>query len=499
MRRLAGLLAVLALAAPAHALPGGPLHADGRFFRDAQGRVVVLHGFFATWKIAGKFAPDDSATDPAGFTAADADAVAGLGLNSTRLGWFWRGLEPVQGTYDEVYLEKIARVARLLTERGVFVTLDSHQDMYNERFKGLGFPDWATFDDGIPLGADRGFPANYFGPAVSHTFDNFWLGHAGVLDAYGRQLAHVAQRFKADPMIVGYDMMNEPWPGSQYPTCAQPEGCPAFDRTLLQSAQDGWAAAIRAVDRTHFVFYEPTLFFNVGVRSWLTTPPAGTAPVGLSFHDQCLTRGVYQASGGQGAQANGFCPTSDDQNGANALATAAALGGPALQTEVAAAADSDYAGLECLLERNDRNMVGWNYGLSWRSGELRHLDATKAAVLRRAYPRAIAGTPTSYGFDPRTGSFTLRYARDPQASAATVIELPLAVYPGGYRVTAGGARVVSEPGAEQLELRNDPGPGTVAVDVAPALGGPAANRPQLPACAAGVATAPVARRAHAAL
>jgi endoglycosylceramidase len=490
VRRLAvmvGMVAALTIVGSAvAAVPGGPLHSDGRFLRDAQGRVVILHGLFAAWKIAGKWAPDDSAADPAGFTAADADRFAGLGLNAVRLAYFWRALEPTQGSYDDGYLDRVARVQRLLADRGVFAVLDSHQDMYNERFGGLGFPDWATFDDGVPLGQNLGFPADYFLPATSHAFDNFWLDQAGVLGTYAAQLAHVADRFAHDPMVIGYDLINEPWPGSQYPSCVEPAGCPQFDIALLRPAEDAFAAAVHAASPRQLAFYEPTLLFDGGVRSWLGSGGPATGPAGLSFHDECATRAIYQSTHGQGAQANDACPTTDAQVVADARSTAAQLGGPPLETEVAAASDSDYASLECLLERDDRNAVGWTYGLSWRSGELRALDPTKAAVLRRVYPRAIAGTPDAYGYDPRTGDFALRYVRAPSVHAPTVIEVPRAVYPGGYTASVSGGRVVSAPGADLLEIRNRPHAGTVSVSVAPAPGSPVVARPQFPACPAGL-------------
>ena len=192
------------------------------------------------------------------------------------------------------------------------------------------------------------------------------------------------------------------------------------------------------------------------MRSWLRHPPAGVGRIALSFHDECATRAVVQANAaasGVATQANAACPTTNTQVLSNALSTAHAVGGPPLETEVAAASNSDYAGLNCLLELDDRNMVGWTYGLSWRSGELRNLDPGKAAVLARAYPRAVAGVPTSYFFDVRTGDFNLAYTISPRAHGPTVIELPGPAYPNGYAVSVAGAHVSSAPGAELLDAR----------------------------------------------
>ncbi len=168
---------------------------------------------------------------------------------------------------------------------------------------------------------------------------------------------------------------------------------------------------------------------------------------------------------------------------ANALAASDRDAGLPLMTEVAAATDDDYGGLECILELADRNMIGWTYGLSWRSGELRNLDPTKQAVLSRAYPKAVAGNPTSYSFDPRTGNFALRYTTATGVTGRTVIYLPLAQkYPDGYAVSVSGAHVVSDPGASRLELQNVKGIHPVTVTVTPKTGPVAADRPNLAAC-----------------
>jgi hypothetical protein len=49
---------------------------------------------------------------------------------------------------------------------------------------------------------------------------------------------------------------------------------------------------------THISFFEPNIFFNWGRPTGLTKPPASVGEVGLSFHDQCEERAVWEAGGG---------------------------------------------------------------------------------------------------------------------------------------------------------------------------------------------------------
>ncbi|HYY23139.1 MAG TPA: hypothetical protein VE780_14800, partial [Thermoleophilaceae bacterium] len=75
-------------------------------------------------------------------------------------------------------------------------------------------------------------------PALIRAFDRFWAnspgpGGVGLQDRLAAAWRHVAARFSSERRLVGYDLLNEPWPGSAWPTCAHPLGCPPFDRGPL--------------------------------------------------------------------------------------------------------------------------------------------------------------------------------------------------------------------------------------------------------------------------
>ena len=141
----------------------------GRFFTDAQGRVVILHGVNMVNKL-GTYAPSD-----VGFGADDIEYLVSQGFNTLRLGFTWKGFEPRPGNYDSAYLRKILDTARLAGDAGMWVTLDFHQDMWNEKYQGQGAPDWAALDDGVPAAPKAGFPNNYVTmPALHRAYTNFF-------------------------------------------------------------------------------------------------------------------------------------------------------------------------------------------------------------------------------------------------------------------------------------------------------------------------------------
>ena len=405
MRYLAAVIAALVLAAPAAAAPTLPLSKQGRFFTDAKGRAVVLHGLNMVAKRP-PYAPDAT-----GFGADDARFLAREGFNSVRLGIIYAAVEPQPGVYDDAYLARIEQTVNLLGRHGITSLLDFHQDLYNERFQGEGWPDWAVMDDGLPAEPKLGFPGNYLGmPALSRAFDHFWANDGGLQDAYAAAWAHVAERFEANRFVLGYDLLNEPWPGSDYPSCLQTEGCPAFDAEL-DAFNRRMIEAIRGVDRETLVFYEPNVIFNNGIPTYVGD--LDDDRLGFSFHDYCLRRRTTRSASSATTRPS---PTPARRP--------TSTGDTALLTEFGATKD---VGVNLpMVERADATMIGWQF---WHycgcddpttsgPGDTQavvldpakppagdNLDAGKLDVLVRPFPRVTAGRPM--GWDFTDGRFSL--------------------------------------------------------------------------------------------
>ncbi|HEX9235148.1 MAG TPA: cellulase family glycosylhydrolase [Actinomycetota bacterium] len=475
---------------PSNASPSiqaSPVHASSPFFRDHLGRVVFFHGVNAAWKLAPYYPPSELFGDARSyFDDRDARFLASAGFNHVRLGVFFAGVMPKPGHIDTSYLDHIATIVDMLGRRGIDVLLDFHQDVYNEEFDGEGFPNWAVITDGIPPTNCCGFPADYFTPAVSHAFDNFWLNRAHLQDLYAKGWVAVAKRFRDTKNVMGYDLFNEPWAGSQGATCVNVlVGCPVFENLFLQPFFEKVIAAIRTVDRRHIAFWESQLWSSAaGVQDWMgllhpVRDPANDT--GLSFHDYCtatlgLPEPVLRAT-------DVACQLSETFT-MQAHARAAARNDSAMLLSEFGASD-DLVDIARVATLADQHMVSWDYwsyanwhdptgnppaeGM-WRDDLDRpgSLKRSKALVLIRTYPQAVAGTPLSFAFHPERADrlFTLTYRTDPSIHVPTIVFVPVQWhYPNGYTVAVRGpARVVSGPNATRLELVNT-GPGTVSVTV----------------------------------
>ncbi|MCU1593886.1 MAG: endoglycoceramidase [Frankiales bacterium] len=433
---------------------------------------MLLHGVNAVWKRAPYVAPSTAA----GFTAKDADFLATEGFNSVRLGVLFAGVMPRRGVVDQGYLRATARVVKLLTDRHIWVLLDFHQDLYSERFRGEGFPAWAVDDDGLPQPVNAGFPGNYFLPATSRAFDNFYANVNGLADLYAKAWQAVAATFAQTPYVLGYDLMNEPWPGTSFASCANPAGCPAFDAQLLQPVYDKAIAAIRKADSKRIVWLEPHVLFNDGAQTTLGTVKPFTDPqLGLSWHQYCTTAGLTHSSGGK---AGPDCGPQGELVFRNAAAYVKQHGFGQLLTEFGAS--DDLGDVTRITDAADAHLVGWEYwhykewsdpttesadsggqGLFTKDTDLRTLKQAKANILIRPYARAVAGIPTSMSFTH--GVFSLTYTAKP-STGLTEVFVPARHFPRGYRVRVSGGTVVSKAGAPLLLIKA-PREGSVRVSV----------------------------------
>ncbi len=460
-----------------------PLSNRGRWITDARGRVVILHGLNMVYKRP-PYQPQ-----AIGFGADDAAFLRLNGFNTVRLGLVYTAVEPQPGDYDGAYIDKIRATERMLNRHQIFSLLDFHQDLYNEKFEGEGFPDWAVLDDGLPAEPLTGFPTSYVtSPGLNRAFDNLWANAAGpggtpIQRRYAAAWGRVASAFEADPGALGYDILNEPWPGTDFTTCLSTAGCPTFDTAKLAPFYRRVIAGIHAADRHHLVFYEPNVLFNFDVDTKL--PDFASRRLGFSFHDYCLL--------GLISGAPSTCAAAERQVFDNADARAAESGDALLLSEYGAT--DDVATLERLAGFADRHMVSWQ---EWHycgcadpttsgpgdtqalvrdpsqppSGSNVFRDKLKA--LARPYPQAIAGTPTRFSFDPSTRRFELTYTRRRAGGRGSfgrglsTVFLPTIQYPNGYRTRVSGGSLARPPGGRRLLIRADRNASRITLVVTPA-------------------------------
>jgi endoglycosylceramidase len=248
------------------------LHIDGRFFRDDQGRAVILRGINVTNDM--KVPPSRGINDPS-----ELDILPTLGFNMIRLVFTWETYEPQPGQYDEAYLDYYASIVDAAWKRGVYTLVDFHQDIFSRYVAkgcGCGFPAWAVSPDhpaAIPDNGPNCENWTMIGISSADMHDSwrdFYAERAGVRTRFVMLWERLAARFADHPGVIGYDIINEPWGDENL------EIVPLYEDT---------AKAILKHDAKANIFVEPTLLAGMGVPSVMRRPDIKNLVFAPHFYD----------------------------------------------------------------------------------------------------------------------------------------------------------------------------------------------------------------------
>ncbi|HYG92148.1 MAG TPA: cellulase family glycosylhydrolase [Nocardioides sp.] len=438
--------------------PASPqLRRDGRWLVDQHGRVVIVHGFNLVWKRDPYVPP----ATPGGFTAADADWLRRHGFNGVRLGTLWAGITPQQpGVGDPAYRDRWQRVMDLLAARGIWMQLDAHQDQWHETYGGEGVPDWAMRRPApyslLPA-VNLPFPLGYWTPEVSTVFDQFWADEHGLLDGWAAAWEVAAGWWKDQPYLMGYDLINEPWMGLEWPLCLT-TGCPASYTQELQPAMEKATTAIRGVDPANIIWWEPQQFSGGQQVPTNFSPMPGEEQLGLSWHNYC--QDVFLESQGLPLGNVENCWSFSRNRNQHALEQSERMHAVPLMSEWGAT--DNVRAIEIDAAVADEHLMGWLHwayklwddpttaddkqGMFADDADLSSVKQDKLRTLVRTYAQAVAGTPSAMSFDEETGAFRFEYQPDPAIEAPTEIFVSPLHYPDGYRVTVRGGTATRHPG-----------------------------------------------------
>ncbi len=448
------------------AYPTAPLRGAGRWMVDQNGSVVILHGVNVVAK--------DSPYYPCAFNfnSLDAQWLNSNGLNIVRLGVLPSGEMPTKGHISQSYIDHLISTVNLLTEDHIFVLLDWHQDDYGTffdnkgtAFRADGMPAWMTITNGKP-NKQTAFPFDYINdPALQQAFQSFWNNDKiknglGIQQYYFEMLQAVAKRVATNPWVLGYEILNEPWPGNTWSPCLlSKDACPSLDKSELDPFYAKAVSAIREVDPTHLIFMEPFVLFNFGTPTSIAIPK-GSTNVGMSFHQYAQNQiGVN----------NVFI---------NALKWSRSHNGPLLNTEFSSIGNNPATiGMQTATANN--YLMSWTYWVfnncdiacSPPAGTNVLLNSEKPPVgnnidtpvvdqLVQPYPLVTAGTPLFLNYDSTNHILTYRWSSAKVNSsshfgigATTTIIVPPFDFPSGYSVTAIGAKVISSNCSGLLTLK----------------------------------------------
>ena len=388
------------------------------------------------------------------------DEFVSWGFNVVRLGTMWSGVVVAPNKVNDTYLHILETIVEMLGKRGMYVILDMHQDGLSTKY-GMydGVPRWLidSFPDPLlkyPLpftAPPSNWMLNYVTYACTEAFKHIYNNQSGALDHLGFFWSTVAKRLGHYDNVLGYEIMNEPFPGNVYtdPTLFIPG---RTGSTELQPMYDKIAPYIRAVDNTSMIFYEPVtwgmILHGSELGTGFTHVPGGKAYSDrsvLSFHYYCWFAGAYNKNPFpvwlRELCDHMFFPDVLSSVGKDITDT----GGGHFLTEYgncqATAPKNSTEYQECLsvLSTSDSRRVSWTY---WDSD---FFNSDGSAIMEnvmlfsRTYAVAVSGVVKSTDYDDSVHTYKLQYLPANHSTSATVIYVSFIHYPKGFKVSTSNA------------------------------------------------------------
>ncbi|MBN2502844.1 MAG: cellulase family glycosylhydrolase [Anaerolineales bacterium] len=236
---------------------------DGVWFKDEAGRALLLRGVNLGGSTKVPFTPDGATYIREGFFDHRAVSFVGRpfpleeadehyarlrkwGLTFLRFLVTWEAVEHAgPGSYDEEYLDYLYAVVQKAAEYDIQLFIDPHQDVWSRFSGGDGAPGWAFEAVGMDITkfSETGaaivhqihgdpfprmiWPTNNTKLAAATMFTLFFGGNdfapqtkvdgmpvqEYLQSHYINAIRQIAERLKGLPHVVGYDTLNEPYPG----------------------------------------------------------------------------------------------------------------------------------------------------------------------------------------------------------------------------------------------------------------------------------------------
>jgi endoglycosylceramidase len=238
---------------------------------------------------------------------------------------------------------------------------------------------------------------------TSRVWDQLWDPAAGGQDRYLAGWQRVWTHFRGQAAVVGYDVLDEPQPGTAAKGFIHNHLFPFYRRLY---------AALQAIDPAKAFFFQPPVRSDDGEEGLLRSSTIVWAP-----H-------FYPREGNAAAQFRWIFAMAERTGGSVLVG---GYGLPETATRDRADAllfDSSLIGTI----KPEYTRTGGRALLRPDGGESPRLDA-----FSRPYPQRVAGSPWNFHFDFPTRRWTFEWT--PDGHGTTVVYLPARHYPHGFRLT----------------------------------------------------------------
>lgn len=463
------------LTAPELATP--KLTIEGRLFRDALGRQVLLRGVntggrsktapFLPFPFAESGHPGQETAPPFAEAVETYTArVEAWGMNTVRLPVIWEAIEPARGSYDAVYLGRVRALIEAFGRRDIRVVVDMHQDLFARAYCGDGAPDWALATPVPPRPeneACEGWFIRYLNDEkgeVFPAFDRFWANGDGTRDAFFAMWTEVARTLWPAGNVVGFELFNEPHPGS--------DNEEHWGREVLTPFYTELAAAIRVAAPDAPVFFDTSGTDATDQTFFVERPDGGGMVWAPHYYDPRVFLGIPINDSFSAVRPITFLEEQGERWQVPVFLGefGAKYANPNTPLYLRKSYDAlDLFGLHSTAWEYSTDSFDWNlegFSLVAEDGT----ERPAAEELVRVYPAAMAGSDVHFAFSKPARTATLTWEATP--GGISEVAVPARLYPSGVSLTARAATVCGTVDASKgrLLLRSEAG-GAQEIRIAP--------------------------------
>jgi len=297
------------------ALP--PLKVENRTGKiiNAEGEEIILHGVNVVVKLKPWIPRRDEWDHKHSLSKEDIRDLKDWGFNAVRLGIMWPGydLGENENEKNDTYINEIERIVNELGESGIYTLLDMHQDLLTEYFCGEGIPDYLIEDLFKHVPEAKTFPAPlssslggkkperdyclkwkpfawfYLSRAANYAFEELYNIDSKISKKLHKFWSKVAEVFKNNTNVLGYEFINEPITGNLYKNPFEffDPFCRVAHKTL-EALYHSLAKEVRKIDDNHIIVFEPSI--NGLFTSGFEKAPGGKENISkqiYSYHIYC--------------------------------------------------------------------------------------------------------------------------------------------------------------------------------------------------------------------
>lgn len=308
--------------------------------------------------------------------------------------------------------------------------------------------------DGFPTRQDcakYNWPSYYNTKACASAFQNLYTNTDGLLDSWGQFWAKLASTYGDLNAILGYELINEPWPGDTV------EDLKLFipnhaDKAYLQGAYDSLAQDIRKIDSETLIFFAAVTWDDI-IPVGFEHPPGGEENAATSvfayhyYEPPQLDQYTYFRARTNDAKRLHVASmltefersTSDSQNTTDGFVKTADACDSHLQSWTMWEYKTFCKETEETLNSDSQAALfgscktGYGEHLIWSDNGTQNMEASRK--LARTYARAVAGSTQSMSFNTTTGDFRMKFSVDTSIDAPTEIFAHYTLnYPSGIDI-----------------------------------------------------------------